>query len=104
MEGLELLPWPVQLGVIGFLILVIVTLVVRRERAISRGDLVPKETHEREMKAERTRGDEMRDLWKISDRRADVMESVAGDIVVIGENLDKLLQALPVSREEGDPS
>jgi hypothetical protein len=99
--GLSLLPWPVQLGVIGFLILIIVTILVRHERQISGGDLVPRITHDRELARERQRGDDFKEMWQVSDKRGDVMEQVAGNIVTIGENMDHLLKSLPTPNGGG---
>lgn len=100
---LSLLPWPVQLGVVGFLILTIVTILVRHERQIQSGDLVPRKNHEEAMRRADQRTDDYKELWQISDKRGDVMEGVASDIVVIGENLDKVLKSLPTpaSAQEG---
>jgi len=94
-ETLSLLPWPVQLGVIGFLILTIVTILVRHERQISKGDLVPRITHTEAIKREHDRAEDYKEMWKIQDQRGDVMEDIAEDIVVIGENLNKVLKSLP---------
>jgi len=95
MDGLDLLPWPVQLGLIGFLILTIVTILVRHERQISKGELVPRITHEREVDRADQRAADYKELWQISDKRGNVMEGVAEDIVIIGENLNKVIKALP---------
>ena len=101
MDGLDLLPWPVQLGLIGFLILTIVTILVRHERQISKGELVPRITHEEGIAREKETTSVYKELWQISDKRGDVMESVAGDIVVIGENLNRVVKALPSPLPEG---
>jgi len=101
MDGLSLLPWPVQLGVIGFLILTIVTILVRHERQISKGELIPQITAERELASEKRRADEFKELWQIQDKRGDVLETVAEDLVVVGENVNKLLKSLPSPSQEG---
>jgi hypothetical protein len=85
-----------QLTVNGLALLAIALVVV----GLITGRLIPVSTHNREVKAATDRGNEFRELWQVADRRGDVMESVAEDIVVVGENLNKVLKALPIPHQE----
>lgn len=92
----ELLGIPIgQLTINGLALLAIALVVV----GLITGRLVPARTHEREIAVERERTADFRDLWNIANRRGDVMETVAEDLVVVGENVNKLLKALPPVKE-----
>lgn len=104
MEQLALLPWPVQLGAIGFLILTIVSILVYQNRLVQTGKLIPRDTHVDVVKRADQRAEDFKLLWETADKRGDVMEGVASDIVVIGENLDKVLKSIPAPPLEGRSS
>lgn len=80
-----------QLTINGLALLAIATVVT----GYATGFLVPKRTHERELQRADERTADWRELWQIANQRGDVMESVAEDLVVVGENVNKLLKGLP---------
>lgn len=89
---MDILGIPIGQLTINGLALVAIGLVVT---GLITGRLVPVKTHEREIAVERERTADFRDLWNIANQRGDVMETVAEDLVVVGENVNKLLKALP---------
>lgn len=66
-----------------------------------RGFLIPKTTHLEAVARERERAAEFKELWNIANKRGDVMETVAEDLVTVGENVNRLLKALPPLQEGG---
>lgn len=94
----ELFGIPVGQLTINGLALLAIALVVT---GYASGFLVPKRTHERELAQADERTEDWRELWQIANQRGDVMESVATDLVVVGENVNKLLNALPPAKGEG---
>jgi hypothetical protein len=93
----EVLGIPIGQLTINGLALLAIALVVT---GLLTGRLVPVKTHEREIAVERERTADFRELWNIANRRGDVMETVAEDLVVVGENVNKLLKALPPAKGE----
>jgi hypothetical protein len=83
-----------QLTINGLALLAIATVVT----GYATGFLVPKRTHDRELDQEARRTADWKELWSIANQRGDVMESVATDLVVVGENVNKLLQSLPPAK------
>lgn len=92
----ELLGIPIGQLTINGLALVAIALVIF---GLARGLLVPKSTHLEAIARERERTSDYKELWNIANRRGDVMETVAEDIVIVGENVNKLLKALPQPKE-----
>lgn len=65
------------------------------------GKILPVKTHEREIAVERERTADYKELWQIANKRGDVMETVAEDLVIVGENVNRLLNSLPPLKEGG---
>jgi hypothetical protein len=64
------------------------------------GRIIPLRTHNRELAAANERTADFRELWQVADKRGDVIESVAEDLVIVGENMNKVLKALPTPHQE----
>lgn len=85
-----------QLTINGLALLAIALVVF----GLARGLLVPKSTHLEIVGRADKRADDYKDLWGVERRRGDVMESVSTDLVIVGENVNKLLKALPPAKGE----
>ncbi len=94
----EFLGIPIGQLTINGLALVAIALVIF---GLARGLLVPKSTHTEIVGRADQRAADYKELWEIANRRGDVMEAVAEDLVTVGENVNKLLKALPPLREGG---
>lgn len=91
----EILGIPIgQLTLQGIALLGIAAVVI----GLARGWLVPKSTHLEVVGRADQRAADYKELWDIANKRGDVMESVAEDLVVVGENVNKLLTALPPAK------
>lgn len=84
---------------INSLALAVIALVVV---SVVRGWLVPRHTHERELEQANQRAADYKELYQTADKRADILEEVAGDIVTVGETMTKVLKALPTPHQN-DP-
>ena len=89
MDGLPLTPTTAA-SIIGFLLVVIVGLLVTTARAISRGDWIPRATHERELEAARHDANEWRAEGRIKDQAILVD---LGHVKAITEETGKTLHA-----------
>ena len=94
----ELLGIPVGSLTLNGIALVAIALTVF---GLIRGWLVPSSTVKRELQRADQRADDYKELWQVADQRADTLQLIAGDVVVIGETMNKVLKSLPGPYQEG---
>lgn len=63
---------------------------------LARGLLIPRSTHRELVERADQRAEDYKEIAATERRRGDVQESIATDLVVVGENVNKLLKSLPL--------